>query len=119
MKASAEEVWHALVKPGIIKKWSGSPAVMDDKEGTAWTLWGGEMFGLNLECARNKKLVQEWCTGSFKSKVTFTLKPLGKKTVVELVHEGVPEREYRNYSNGWKQYYLGAIQQMFEQQSNA
>lgn len=114
MKASPAQVFQALTDPKIIAKWSGSPAKMNAKKGTKFELWGGDMFGTNLEVVKDKKLVQEWCTNTFKSKATFTIKAKGKNSVVDLIHENVPAKSVKDYSEGWRDYYLGAMQEMFE-----
>jgi activator of HSP90 ATPase len=75
------------------------------------------MFGVNLEVIKNKKLVQKWCYDQWEepSKVTFTIKSKGKKTFVELLHEDVPEKSLKSIDEGWNSYYLGAMQDMFEE----
>jgi len=113
MKASPSKVFKALTDPKIIAKWSGAPAKMSAKKGAAFEIWEGDMFGKNLEVVKDKKLVQEWCTSTFKSKVTFTIKAKGKNAVVDLLHEDVPAKDKNDYTSGWKDYYLGAIQELF------
>ncbi len=116
MNAKAEEVFDALVNPEIIQDWSGDEAKMSADVGAKFSLWGGQMFGTNLEVVKNKKLVQEWCYDQWDkpSKVTFTLKAKGKQTFVELLHEDVPEKSLTSITEGWDIYYLGAIREMFE-----
>ena len=118
MKATPEQVFEALTKAELVAEWSGTEAVMNDKVGSKFSIWDGDMYGMNLEVVKNKKLVQEWCTKEWDeaSRVTFTLVPQGKTTLVELLHENVPEKSVQSYADGWKQYYLGAIQEMFESQ---
>lgn len=48
IKASLQDVWQALIDPVIIAKWGGGPAQMNDKVGTEFTLWGGEIYGKNI-----------------------------------------------------------------------
>ncbi len=60
-----EKVWEALVDPQTIDDWGGGPAEMDDKVGTQFKLWGGDIWGKNLEVEHNKKLVQEWYGGDW------------------------------------------------------
>jgi uncharacterized protein YndB with AHSA1/START domain len=114
MKASPAKVFKALTDPKIIAKWSGAPAKMSAKKGASFKIWGGDMFGTNLEVVKDKKLVQEWCTKTFISKVTFTIKEKGKGAVVDLLHENVPAGSVKSYADGWKDYYLGSMQEMFE-----
>lgn len=117
INATPEEVFEALVNPDIIQNWSEDEAKMSADVGASFSLWGGQMFGTNLEVVKNKKLVQEWCYDQWEqpSKVTFSLKAKGKKTIVELLHEEVPEKSLNSISEGWDTYYLGAIQRMFEE----
>lgn len=117
MNATPEEVFDALVNPDTIQIWSGDEAKMTAGVGGTFMLWGGQMFGTNIEVVKNKKLVQEWCYDQWDapSKVTFTIKSKGKKTVVELVHEDVPEKSVKSISEGWDSYYLGAMQEMFDE----
>ena len=118
MNASPEEVFNAFVDPAIIEQWSGSPAEMDANTGKEFKLWGGSIWGTNLEVIPGQKLVQEWWDESFDaaSKVTFTLKPDGNGTIVEMVHEDIPDAEYDNIDNGWRDYYLGPMQGLFEKE---
>jgi len=116
MNATPEEVFEALVNPNIIQDWSGDEAKMIAEVGGKFSLWGGQMFGTNLEVVKNKKLVQEWCYDQWEapSKVTLTIKPKGKGSVVDLLHEDVPEKSINSIADGWGAYYLGAMQEMFE-----
>ena len=120
MNASAEEVFDALVNPEVIQDWSGDEAKMNDQVGGKFSLWGGQMFGINTEVVKNKKLVQEWGYDQWDtlSKVTFLIKPKGEKTVVELIHEEVPEKSLKSITEGWNTYYLGAMQEMFEEKNS-
>ncbi len=120
MNASAEEVFDALVNPEVIQDWSGDEAKMNDQVGGKFSLWGGQMFGINTEVVKNKKLVQEWGYDKWDtlSKVTFLIKPKGEKTVVELIHEEVPEKSLKSITEGWNTYYLGAMQEMFEEKNS-
>ena len=121
MAASAEEVFEALVNEDIIQNWSRDEAKMSPDVGAKFSLWGGQMYGVNLEVVKNKKLVQEWCYDQWEtvSRVTFLLMDKGNTTLVELVHEDVPEQSVKNITDGWNLYYLGAIQEMFKNNRNA
>ena len=94
MNATPEEVFNALINPDLIQTWSGDEAKMNAKVGGTFSLWGGQMFGINLEIVKNKRLVQQWSYSNWKepSKVTFTIKVVEKKTIINLLHEDVPEK---------------------------
>ncbi|MBI3342509.1 SRPBCC domain-containing protein [Candidatus Curtissbacteria bacterium] len=116
IKAPIEKVWKALVDPQEIDDWGGGPAEMDGQAGTEFKLWGGDIWGKNLEVVPNEKLVQEWYGGDWPepSKATFTLKSADGATTVELVNENVPDREEKEIAIGWKKYYLGPMKEMLE-----
>lgn len=114
--ASKEVVWEALTDQKHIELWSGSPAQMNDEEGSVFSLWNGDIHGKNLEVTDHDELVQEWYSEDWKepSKVTFTLSPSGNKTVVHLLHEDIPEEDYESIDDGWKEYYMGPLQEYIE-----
>jgi activator of HSP90 ATPase len=115
--APVEFVWKAFVDPHEIDAWGGGPAVMDDNEGTAFSLWGGDIYGKNIEVVINKKLVQEWYGGDWAeaSRVTFTFASEGNKTQVELLQENVPDSEAKDIDSGWDDYYIGQIKAYLEE----
>jgi activator of HSP90 ATPase len=115
--ASKKEVWHALVNPTIIEAWGAGPAVMNEKTGTKFKLWGGDIFGENKEVIAEIKLVQEWFGGKWKepSIVTFNLTEDNGLTTVELIHENIPDNEFESIKEGWDEYYMGPIKKYLEQ----
>lgn len=120
IKAPVEKVWESLVDPEIINRWGAGPAVMSEEVGLDFTLWGGDVFGKNTEVIKNKKLVQDWYGGNWEkpSKAIFTLTKKGKGTILELIHENVPDSEARNIDSGWDDYYLGPMKEYLEKTSD-
>lgn len=116
INASLEKVWDGLTNAKTIEKWSGSKAYMDDKVNTKFKLWGGEVFGKNIEVVKYKKLVQEWFSKDWKnpSIVTFTLKDLNGTTEVSLNHKDVPDEEIDDINSGWKDYYMNPLKEIVE-----
>ncbi len=43
VNSSLDEVWQALVNPKYIDAWGGDPAKMDEKIGTKFKFWGGDI----------------------------------------------------------------------------
>src|SRR5476651_1038265 len=103
INAPISSVWQALVDPKIIDKWGGGKAVMDDKVGTKFKLWDGDIHGENLEVIPGKKLVQDWISGDWESpsKVTFSFKFKGDETEVELKQTDIPDSEVKGIDEGW------------------
>jgi len=120
IKADFEKVWDALVNPKTIEKWGAGPAVMSSEVGFEFSLWGGDIWGKNLEVINpkkgEKKLVQEWYGGEWEtpSIVSFKLNAGNGYTEVILDHENVPKDEVQDISAGWNDYYLGAIKKYLE-----
>jgi activator of HSP90 ATPase len=116
IKAKVSDVWEALVNPKVIEKWSGAPAIMSDKEGEEFKLWGGDMHGTNTKVITNERLEQDRYGGDWKeaSKVVFELEDKGDTTLLRLTHTDLPEDEAENFSQGWDDYYCGAIKELFE-----
>lgn len=116
INATPEEVYTALTNPLTIELWSGYPAEMQPVEGSEFTLFEGDISGMNLSLIPNRQVVQEWFfgEGQEKSIVTILLKESEKGTRVELEHTNVPDEEWENMEEGWKSYYWGAIKKYFK-----
>lgn len=96
--------------------WSGYPAEMKAEEGFVFSLWEGDICGVNLEVKPNRLLVQEWFFGETEQRsiVTIKLKKDGAQTRVELEHTYIPDEVFEEIVEGWKEYYLGAIKGLLE-----
>ena len=117
IKAPVDKVWQSFVDPTVIEKWGGGPAVMDDKVGTNFSLWGGDIYGTNTEVVANKLLAQDWYgdkTWEKPSKLVFNFESNGNETVVNLVQYDVPTSEVEDIANGWQDYYMGPIKELFD-----
>lgn len=115
--ADPEEVFTALTNPFQIELWSGYPADMQPQPGYVFSLWEGDIAGVNIEVVPDKRLVQEWFFGENEkpSIVRIELKKEGTNTTrIELSHTNIPEEAYEEITEGWKEYYLGAIKSMLE-----
>ena len=114
--ATPEEVYIALTNPFTIELWSGYPAIMNNKIGSEFSLWDGDISGVNLEIEENKKLVQEWYFGENieKSIVKISLIEHKKGTKVELIHTNIPDSDFENITYGWDEYYFNALFDFFQ-----
>ena len=117
IKTPLKKVWQCLIDPKEIEAWGGGPNVkMDDKIGTKFSLWGGDIHGTNTKVTAQKELVQDWYGGDWPkaSVVTFRLSQKGTTTVLELIHEGVPEDQVKDFDDGWDDYYVGPMKEYLE-----
>lgn len=114
--ADPEEVFAALTNPFQIEIWSGYPADMKAEVGYVFSLWEGDITGINLEVVPNRRLVQEWFFGERdeQSLVEIKLKKENGKTMLDLKHTHIPAEVYEEITEGWREYYLGSMKEMLE-----
>ncbi|MDM8160126.1 SRPBCC domain-containing protein [Labilibaculum sp. K2S] len=114
--SSQEEVYNALTNSFQIELWTGYPAVMDENPGTIFSLWEGDITGVNLEIVKDYKIVQEWFFGETEnpSIVTLLIKKAGSRSRIELTHTNIPDEAYDEIVEGWKDYYLGSVKNFLE-----
>lgn len=89
---------------------------MDDKPGTKFTLWGGDIHGTNIRMDKNKIIEQDWYGGNWEepSRVRCQFLPAGDKTKVILFQENIPDEELDDIDDGWRQYYMGPLKKYLE-----
>ena len=114
--ADPEEVFAALTNPFQIEIWSGYPADMKAEVCYVFSLWDGDITGVNREVVPNRRLVQEWFFGERdeQSLVEIKLKKENGKTVLDLKHTHIPAEVYEEITEGWREYYLGSMKEMLE-----
>jgi activator of HSP90 ATPase len=115
INAEPSDIYSALTNPFTIELWSGYPAVMSDEPGSEFSMWEGDITGKNLEFVQDKKVVQEWFFGdqTEKSVVTIEIKPDGENSLVTVEHTNIPDDDYAEIAEGWREYYIGAIINFF------
>lgn len=116
IKASPDEVFAALTNPALMEEWSASVVEMDPVPGGKFSLWGGDIYGTNIEISP-EKIVQEWTAGDWDkpSIVTLSIHEAPDGCIVELDQTGIPDEEFKDISEGWEMYYLGQVQALFEE----
>jgi activator of HSP90 ATPase len=115
IKANPEEVYNALVKPFAIELWTGEKAEMEESPGSIFSIFGGDITGVNIEFIPNEKIVQEWFFGETEKEsiVTIKLKSAGRFTSIELLHVNIPDDAFEDIRFGWDNYYFGGLQEFF------
>ena len=88
---------------------------MSTEPGSEFSLWEGDITGMNLEFVQDKKVVQEWYFGdqAEKSIVTITIMPDRENSIVTVEHTNIPDEEFDDIAEGWREYYMGAISNFF------
>ena len=115
--APPEDVYLALTNPNTIQLWSGEEAEMSTEAGSEFSLWDGSIVGKNLEFIDGKKVVQQWYFGeqAADSIVTIILHPHQEGTSVELKHTNIPDEDFDDIVDGWKENYFGSIREFYEE----
>jgi activator of HSP90 ATPase len=115
INAEPSDVYSALTNPYTIEIWSGYPAMMSETAGSDFSLWEGDITGSNIEFIKDKKVVQEWYFGDQdeKSVVTITIMPDKEASQVTVEHTNIPDDEFADIAEGWREYYMGAINKFY------
>jgi activator of HSP90 ATPase len=115
INAEPSDVYSAITNPYTIELWTGYTAVMSEIPGSEFSLWEGDITGKNIEFIKDKKIVQEWYFGDQpeKSTVTITIHPDKQDSAVTIEHINIPDEDFADISEGWREYYIGAIISFF------
>jgi activator of HSP90 ATPase len=117
LPAPPEEVYLGLTKAQSIQLWTGAEVEFKEEAGTEFSLWDGDIVGKNLEFDYGKKIVQQWYFGEDNepSIVTIKLHPDKKGTSLEFVQTNIPAEDYKEFTDGITEYYLGGLIDFFEE----
>jgi activator of HSP90 ATPase len=94
----------AAVKTGAVK--APNPPEISREPGGAFALFGGYIFGRQLELVPNERIVQAWRVGSWDpgiySIARFELAEQGSGTKIVFDHTGFPKGKAEHLAEGWK-----------------
>jgi activator of HSP90 ATPase len=115
INAEPSDIYSALTNPHTIELWSGYKAEMSTEPGSEFSLWEGDITGRNIEFVQDRKVIQEWYFGDQpeESIVTITITPDRDKSLVTVEHTNIPDIEFDNIAEGWREYYIDAIANFF------
>lgn len=115
INAEPSDIYSALTNPYTIELWSGYPAVMSEEPGSEFSLWEGDITGRNLEFIPDRKVVQEWFFGDQEERsiVTITIYPDKGNSSVTVEHTNIPDEDFAEIAEGWREFYIGAITAFF------
>ena len=116
LKTTPHQVYEALMDSKKHAKFTGGKATISRKVGGKFLVFDEYAEGVNLELIPDEKIVQtwrasDWSEGQF-SKVTFALKEVSGGTRLTFTQSGVPEDQYEDVSQGWKDYYWTPLKNM-------
>jgi activator of HSP90 ATPase len=110
LKATPQRIYQALLSSKDFAAYTGAPAEIDPKAGGAFSLFGGQVVGRNIELIPNQRIVQAWrVVADFPegvyTLVKFELKPRDSQTSVILDQTGFAEGDFDHLSAGWHSHY--------------
>jgi activator of HSP90 ATPase len=115
-KASANEVYEALMDSKKHSKITGAVVRMSREVGGKFSVYGGDIQGVNLELVPGQKIVQSWRYSDWPkghySKCTLSLKQVSGGTRLTFTQVGVPEQFYDDIKQGWHDYYWEPMKEM-------
>ncbi len=116
MKAEMEDVWRAFTSPASMELWTAYYADFTPEPNAEFSLWDGDITGKVLEVVPNEKLVEQWYFEGETEASIATIKffPDKNKVQVELNHVNIPDDAFDNITEGWVNYYMGAIKEFVE-----
>jgi len=108
--STPERIYKLLLGSDEFAAMTGLPAAIDAREGGAFSMFGGLIFGRNVELVPNLRIVQAWHSSSWAagiySIVKFEMESKGTKTRMQLDHTGFPEGKADHLDSGWNGHYL-------------
>jgi uncharacterized protein YndB with AHSA1/START domain len=118
IKSSPHDVYEALMDSKKHAKFTGGAATISRVVGGKFSTYDGYASGVNVELVPDKKIVQTWRADDWgagqESKVTFSLTASSGGTRLTFTQSGVPEDQYEDVSQGWKDYYWEPMKLMLE-----
>ncbi len=117
-KASPHDVYEMLMDSKKHGEIVGANAKITKKVGAKFTIYDGEIEGVNLELVPDKKIVQswrysDWPKGHF-SEATFLLEKYWGGTKMTFTQTDVPDDKYEDVAQGWKDYYWEPMKELLE-----
>jgi len=117
-KASPHDVYEALMDSKKHTKFTGGKASISWEVGGKFSAFDGYAEGVNLQLMPDKKIVQSWRASDWPeghySEVTFLFKENEGGTNLIFSQTGVPEEQYDDVSQGWRDYYWAPMKEMLE-----
>ena len=119
-KARPHVVYEMLMDSAEHARFSGAEASISREVGGAFTAYSGALTGTNIELVPDAKIVQSWRAGDWPeghySTATFLLEEADGGTRLTFTQIGVPEQNYDDISQGWRDYYWSKMSSSLESQ---
>jgi len=123
LSAPPHRVLELLTNAALVRKWSGSEAVIEAKEGGAFEMFDGWVKGNVLKVGASELAytwkTSDWPADTKESEVLYMLEGKDGGTKVTVHHTGLPtEDEAASHRSGWTDYFFDPLEDyimIFEQ----
>lgn len=111
----ALDFYKCIMDSRIHSSFTGDETVIEDKEGTSFSAFGGYITGKNIVLERGKKIIQTWRAeeegwpADHFSEVVFILKNVDGGCELDFFHTAIPEHKAAAIENGWTEYYWNPL----------
>ena len=116
--ASRHEVYELLMDAKKHAELTGSDVKLSRKAGDKFSIYGGEIEGVNLELVPDAKIVQSWRYSDWPkghySRAAFSLKDVEGGTRLTFIQEHVPDEHYEDIKQGWRDNYWNPMKKMLK-----
>jgi activator of HSP90 ATPase len=115
--APPSHIYRALLNSEAFAAISGFPAIIHPKAGGAFSLFGGQVVGRNIELVPDRRIVQAWRVPAdfppgVYSLVKFELAPKGSGTLLTLDQTGFPPGHFDHLNAGWGPHYWESMKKL-------
>jgi len=117
-KASPREVYEVLMDSKKHAALTGSQVRLSRNVGERFSIYGGDIEGVNLELVPGHRIVQSWRYSDWPeghySRASFSLKEVPGGTRLTFIQTGVPAELYDDISRGWRDYYWTPMKELLQ-----
>lgn len=105
------DLYNCIMNARIHSSFTGDEAIIEDKEGTSFSAFGGYITGQNIVLERGKKIIQTWKAKedgwpeNHFSEVVFVFKDVEGGCELDFFHSAVPATKAEAIERGWTEYY--------------
>lgn len=115
LSARPGRVMDLLTDAALIRRWSGGEAIVENKQGGAFTMFDGWVTGAVMKISENELAytwtTTDWPEGTPASEVHYLLVPDAAGTKVTVTHNNLPdEDEMKAHKAGWTDYFFDPLE---------
>lgn len=116
-KCTASDFYNSLTKEELVSRFTQDRALVCDKVGGSFSLFGGNVEGEFIELKKDELIKQKWRFKNWPkdhySIVTFKIESKDDCIVLNLNQNEIPAYEFEKVREGWKRFYFEPLRRVF------